>query len=170
MKEIHKEICETPFSTHEFIGRFIAELKDLSKPSAGGGVQVCVPNYSRTWIPPPTVVAKLNVDAAVSKNGNQRVVTLLCRDSNGVYEVTSIVIFSGIADPTVLEALSCHEVLVLAGNLNLSRILIASDCKIVVTDISDRIMGRYGTVISEIKSQSAPLSECRIVLKAGLRI
>jgi hypothetical protein len=37
-KAIHEDIFQSPLSTHEFIGRFISELKELSKPLAVGGV------------------------------------------------------------------------------------------------------------------------------------
>jgi hypothetical protein len=41
-KAIHEDIFQSPLSTHEFIGRFISELKELSKPLVVGGVQARV--------------------------------------------------------------------------------------------------------------------------------
>jgi hypothetical protein len=58
--------------------------------------------------------------------------------------------------------LACREALSLAEDLNLSK---NPDCKTVVTDISDGSMGRYGTVVSEIKSRSASFSDCKIIFE-----
>lgn len=44
-------------------------------------------------------------------------------------------VFSGIVDPATLEALTCHEALSLTLDLALDRLIIACDCKTVVSDI-----------------------------------
>jgi hypothetical protein len=67
------------------------------------------------------------------------------RDDNGQYLGASAVVFSAITDPATLESLACREALALAEDLDLRsrRIHVASDCKTVVSDISDQgDMGR----------------------------
>lgn len=71
------------------------------------------------------MIAKVNVDAAVSKTENRGVAAALCRDSNGIYLGSSAVIFEGISDPACLEALACREGLALSDDLNLSRVFVA---------------------------------------------
>jgi ribonuclease HI len=85
----------------------------------------------------------VNVDVAVSKVGDKGVGAAFCRDHSGLYMGASPVVYTGITDPAVLEALACREALALALDLGISHLLVASDCKTVVNDISDGSMGRY---------------------------
>jgi hypothetical protein len=56
-------------------------------------------------------------------------------------------VVQGIDDPTILEAMACREALSLALDINLSKIKVASDCE---------YKGKFSSVITEIKSRSAP--------------
>jgi hypothetical protein len=66
-KAIHKDIFQSPLTTHGFINSFIGELQSLAKPSArpsvnGGNIRI-----TQRWIPPSIPIPKAKVDAAVSK-------------------------------------------------------------------------------------------------------
>jgi hypothetical protein len=63
-KAIHEEIFQSPLSTFVFINVFLSELKQIQKPTA---VQGDLTNTLRVpkWIPPPSSMVKINVDAAV---------------------------------------------------------------------------------------------------------
>jgi hypothetical protein len=47
-----------------------------------------------------------------------------------------------ITDPATLESMACREALTLAEDLNLHRIVVALDCKEVVTAIAEGTKGR----------------------------
>jgi hypothetical protein len=55
--------------------------------------------------------------------------------------------------------------LALADDLGLTRFHVASDCKQVVTDIGEVSLGKYGVVITEIKSRTARFLECSFVFE-----
>jgi len=66
-KAIHEQNFQSPLSTHYFVDRFIAEL-GLVKPVQKAQQQRQDPIPK--WIPPPSGLAKINVDAATSKNSS----------------------------------------------------------------------------------------------------
>jgi hypothetical protein len=70
-----------------------------------------------------------------------------------LYLGASALIFPGITDPTILEALACREALALATDLGLSRFYVATDCKQVVDDIKEGSLGKYGSMIQEIMAR-----------------
>ena len=98
---------------------------------------------------PPTVYAKIHVDAGVRfERGGSAVA--ICREDPGASLGSSALVIYGVHDPTALEAIACREALALAEDLNLQQFIIASDRKQVVLDISKGTRGRYGAIISEI--------------------
>jgi hypothetical protein len=56
-------------------------------------------------------------------------------------------VFPGKTDPEVLEALSCREGCALAQDINVRKVLIANDCRNVVTSIEDGTMGSYAHIV-----------------------
>ena len=83
----------------------------------------------------------------------------ICRDNNGVFLGSSALVIVEIWDPTTLEAIACREAIALAEDLHIQRMVVASDCKQVIGDITKGHKGPYGSIISEIKSRSSPF-EC----------
>jgi hypothetical protein len=75
-------------------------------------------------------------------------------------------IFDGITDPAVLETLACREALVLAEDLMLSSLYVASDIKQVVKEIHDGSQGRNGAIISEINHKTSLFQECSFVFES----
>ncbi|PNT65128.1 hypothetical protein BRADI_4g37755v3, partial [Brachypodium distachyon] len=69
------------------------------------------------WIPPPTGLAKIIVDAGISRTGNTSAVAAVCRDEQGVYLGASAVTFDGLNSPEMLEVIACIEALALASDL-----------------------------------------------------
>lgn len=71
-----------------------------------------------------------------------------------------MVTFEAISDPATLEVLACREALVLAQDLMLGRIQIASDSKCVVEEINQgEALGRYGMLIKEIETRKQRFQE-----------
>jgi hypothetical protein len=106
------------------------------------------------WIPPPTEIAKINVDTAVSRSEDQGAAAAFCQDNNGNYLGTSAIVIQGITDQATLESIACREALALA-----------EDCQTVVKEIKTGSRGRYGSIIEEIKSRSTLLHECSFVFE-----
>jgi hypothetical protein len=138
-KAIHEDSFQSPLSTHCFIDSFIRELDQMKKPKPA------------RWIPPPPGMAKLNVDAGVSRSGSCGSVAVVARSEAGEYLGASAVLFHGLVDPEILEALAVREGLNLAQDLKLPRMMIASDCLRVVNALHEANLGVYSHIISEIQ-------------------
>jgi hypothetical protein len=72
----------------------------------------------------------------------------------------SAVVFSGISDPAIQEAFAAREALALVEDLSLSHLYIVSDCKSIVSDIKDGSLGKYGSIISEIRYHTNSFHGC----------
>lgn len=121
-------------STHIFIKHFIAEIKSISYK------QQVAPQPARArvrepWIVPPAGTMKINVDGVVGRHGDRGVVVAICRDHLGNYLGSSSITFMGVTDVSTLEALACREVLALAIDLNITRVIVSSDSAMVVKGI-----------------------------------
>ena len=55
--------------------------------------------------PPPNGYAKLNVDGALNKQGWQGVIATVCRDWDGMFLGSSVVVFAGLTNPTTLNSM-----------------------------------------------------------------
>jgi ribonuclease HI len=163
-KAIHEEIYQSPLSTFGFINSYISELNAIAKPSKNTSVGQQSRRKERAeWIPPPTGMAKINCDAAVSRSGDRGVAAAICRDSSGLYLGASVIVFAGLYDPPSLEAMACREALALSEDLTLQRVHVASDCKTVVVDINEGTRGSYSMIVEEIKARSTNLQSCTFV-------
>jgi hypothetical protein len=79
---IHEGEFQSPLSTHMFIENY---LRDLSiAGTSSGKISKEVPKHSR-WLPPREGTVKLNVDAAMAKDGRGGVVGVVCTDGAGVF-------------------------------------------------------------------------------------
>ena len=56
------------------------------------------------WVRPPIGLAKINVDAAMSKNSGQAAAAAVARDEDGNYLGASVLVAAGQSDPEVMEA------------------------------------------------------------------
>jgi ribonuclease HI len=158
-KAIHEEIFQNPMSTHGFINSYLEELKLLPKPVQVARVLPPNPRLRARWVPPAPGLFKFNVDASVARSGEIGAAAAFCHDSNGVYQGASSIVIRGVTDPFTLEAIACREALALADDLGVNRIHVASDCKVVIDDITGGTNGRYGAIILEIKERASRLHE-----------
>jgi hypothetical protein len=113
---IHEGKFQSPLSTHAFVESFFHDLE-----LARGRPCRQQPQQSNTeaqkWIAPPRGYAKINVDAAVRKQGRIGALAAVCRSDDGLFLGASTIVLRGIVDPTILEALACREALALALDL-----------------------------------------------------
>ena len=65
----------------------------------------------------------------------------------------SAIVFDGLVDPPSLEAQACNEALALAMDLQLTDLLIASDCLEVVNRIGTSTATHYSPVLHEIMAR-----------------
>ena len=133
-----------------FINRYLQDLETTaaSLPKAyGGALQRRV---RRGWLPPAETEVKINVDGGLSRSGNKGAAAAICRDCNETFLGASAVVFDGLSDPASLEAWACNEALALAQDLHVQRLLIASDCAEVITNMSRDIAAVYAPIMQEI--------------------
>jgi hypothetical protein len=86
----------------------LRELKALKQPDMLTIGQRNVALSQKKWKPLPSMIAKVNVDAAISKTENQGAAAL-CQDNTGQYPGSSIPVFN------CITALACSEALALAS-------------------------------------------------------
>jgi ribonuclease HI len=160
-KAVHEGIFQSPFATVCFIERFIADLDLIKAPAQQRRVSAgVVPR----WIPPPSGVAKVNVDASLSKDERLAAVAAVARDVDGHFLGASVLTCKGISDPETMEAVACREGLALASDLNLQRIRLASDCANAVRTITEgSVLGSYGQLVGEIRAGMRSFQELEIV-------
>ncbi|VAI33703.1 unnamed protein product [Triticum turgidum subsp. durum] len=164
-KAIHEGIFQSPQSTQAFIRRFIDDLQITSaqqKPTPAR-VPVSVTSARPRAKAPPSGYAKIHVDAAVRHERGGAAVAV-CRDEGGNYLGSSALVVYGVSNPTILEATACREALALAEDMNLTHCVISSDCKQVVSDITNGTLGAHGAIIAEIRAK-AELHNLKFIFK-----
>ena len=139
-KLIHEGEHQSPMSTHMFVKRYLDDLQ-LAIPKQRTRAPAHVTAATRRWVPLPASFHKLNVDAAVDKNGQKGSISVVCRNEEGLYAGSSTLVYQGLTDPMILEALVCRKALALAKDLMLQQLTVVSDCKSVVMDIHTCTMG-----------------------------
>jgi ribonuclease HI len=156
-KIIHKEVFQSPLSTHIFIESYLRDLA-ISYPSMkkdGASTRVSHPR----WIRPESGCVKLNVDAVMAKNKPGGAVAIVYRSKAGSFMGASALAIPGISDPTVMETLTCREALSLAQDLQLGRVTVASDCLVVINALKQHFEGSFSMVIKEVQASARCLAE-----------
>jgi ribonuclease HI len=161
-KAIYEQQFQSPLMTHLFMERFIDELRQSEERKPKNPVT----NQTRVspgWIPPPSGIVKINVDAAVGKSHGRGAVAAVARSDRGVYMGASAIVLLGNTDPETLEALACREGLALARDITARAVRVASDCKAVVDSIAEGTRGVYALIVQELldaKPEFLSLSFC----------
>ncbi|KAK1602924.1 hypothetical protein QYE76_018047 [Lolium multiflorum] len=150
---------QSPLTTHGFVENYMRDLA-IVYPSATKGTPGVRSSHPR-WIAPPKGFAKFNVDAAVAKNITGGALAVVCRSAGGVFLGASALVVAGISDPATLEALACREALALAEDLNIQKMVVASDCLQVINNIHGDFRGSYSMVTREINAKSSSFSDVR---------
>jgi hypothetical protein len=163
-KAIHEGIFQSPLSTHHFVENFLADLSQSQNTVVKGGA--AQKRDHPRWIPSPVGVAKVNVDAAVSRRQDHGVIAAVARRADGEYLGASAVLLHGMSDPEVLEALAVREGTNLALDLSLQRIRVASDCLSVVNAMKEQNRGRYSHILHEIMAASVAFTDFSLVYES----
>ena len=72
----------------------------------------------------------------------------------------SALVFRGLHNPQVLEALAVREALALSEDLYINHLLVASDCKVVVDAIRQGSSAEFGAIVEEIKARATTFISC----------
>lgn len=142
-KAIHESIFQTPFSTNEFINRFISKLQVLktNKVVRNSGLSHMVPPATaatnRHCIPPKGVPA-IMTHGFVSLDRSVGVAATICRDDSGKYLGSSALVLAGMTILPVLDAIACREAQALAEDLGARRVVITSENMKTLKDISEK--------------------------------
>lgn len=105
---------------------------------------------SGRWIVPAGDAAKVNVDGGILSQGEKGVAAAVTRDKNGHFLGASVVLIAGLVNPASLEAHACSEALALTQDLNLQRLVVASDCLELITNLKNGAMPSYASVLEDI--------------------
>lgn len=84
---------------------------------------------------PPLGLAKIHIDAGISRAHVKGSAMAVCHGAMGNYLGSSALVIMDITDVATLEAIACREGLSLAEDLMLQNFVIASDSKQVISDI-----------------------------------
>ena len=159
---IHENIFQSPAGTHLFVDRFISEIS-ASRPTQQN--QVRAPTLIQCWLPPPPGHCKIKVDGATTKSARRKSVGVICRAIDGSFMGASAICFEGVSDPASLEALACREALALAPDLMQTQVVVASNCKEVVSNISEGNGGTHAHIIREIKQMESEFQSCSFIFE-----
>ena len=118
-----------------FINRYLEDLEIAAVRTVQPTMGAAQPRVQR-WIAPGENSAKINVDGGLSRNGCMSAAAAVYRDKDGKYLGASATIFEGLVDAPSLEACACNEALSLAKDLNITHVIIASNCMQVGSDIN----------------------------------
>jgi hypothetical protein len=99
----------------------------------------------------------------VTRNGDVGAIAIVARSEAAVYLGASAVHLPGVSDPEILEAMAVREGVNLAQDLNLPRIMLATDCLSVVKVLKKVNLGSYSHIIQEIKANAANLEDVSFV-------
>jgi ribonuclease HI len=162
-KAIHEQIFQSPLSIFGFVNSFLADLKmvaDVQNDKCSLPRRSC---HSHAWVPPPTGMCKVSVDAAISKSSIAGAAGAICRDENGVYLGASARVFDGINDPVTLEAFACSEGLALAQDLGVRKIQVTTDCLVILQALEQGSLASYSSVLKEICDRQHQFIESKVV-------
>ena len=114
-KLIHEGINQRPLSTLSFVNRYIPELEQLHAPTPMHTLSAhqCAEAVPR-WRTPPEGITKFYVDAGISHDHEVSLAATVCRDRNGAYLGSSVLVIRGLLNPEKVEAIACREALALA--------------------------------------------------------
>ena len=89
----------------------------------------------------------------------------ICRDREGNFLGSSILVVRGANDLATIEALACREAQALARDLSLQHIQVASDCKQVISHIKQGVGGNYGSIIREVTETARVFTACNFMFE-----
>lgn len=132
------------------MSRYIVELEQLQAPTPMHTSPMRQHGEALPrWKTAPERITKFYVHAGISHDHEVGAAPAVCRDCDGAYLDSSVLVIRGLLDPAAVEAITCQEALALAKDLGVRKLLVASDSKVVVGHIQHGDRGNYEGVIKE---------------------
>lgn len=164
-KAIREQQFQSPHSTLCFINKYISDLglvpskqKVVQQPRTDQIVQ-----RKKKWRAPQVGWAKVNVDAALARQQDRGALAVVCRDYTGLFLGASAMVVDDLTNPEALEAMACSEGLSLALDLNLQKVLVATDCVATVKHIEEAYLGPSKVIVEEIKTKLQMFPSAEVV-------
>lgn len=146
------------------MSRYIAELEQIHVPIVpqarpASSMSVVVPR----WRPPPEECTKLNVNPGISHDHDVGAAVAICRDRDGTYLGSLVLVIRSLLDLATVEAIACREALALADDLGIRHPFVAPDCKLAVDYIQKGRRGNCEGTIKETRDQENTFISCNFI-------
>ena len=79
---------------------------------------------------------------------------MVCHNDRGEFIAASAMIIPNITEPETLEGMACLEVLALAEDCGIRKIIVASDCLNIVRNISEMPLCTYVMILKDIQERA----------------
>jgi ribonuclease HI len=117
----------------------------------------------RRWYAQERGQYKINVDAAIARQGDNGAIGAICRDDHGEYVAASARVTPHVTEPETLEAIACSEALALAEDCGFAKLIVVSDCLNVIRNINKMPRCPYIMILQEIYEKSKSFEYVRFV-------
>ena len=125
--------------------------------------EFCSPRSSHlhSWSPPPPGVFKINMDGSASELEDSSSIGIIIRDCNGHTVAAYCKPLESHFSAELVEVFAVEQGLLLAQELQLSRIMLESDALSVINAINDSSFGAYfGHIIQDISVAQSSFDFC----------
>ena len=156
-KSIYEGICSSPLQVWQMascsIDDFsVAATVDLATPR---------PASSSCWSPPPHGVYKINVDGASSNLDGSSSIGVIIRDCKGDTIAALCKPLQSHFSAELVEILALEQGILLAQDMQLTRVLFECDASNVINAVNDSAIGTpFGHIIQDIIQAQASFSFC----------
>ncbi|XBI35755.1 hypothetical protein VPH35_121403 [Triticum aestivum] len=120
---------------------------------------------NQKWSPPPDGSMLVNVDAATFSQSARAGFGVVIRDHRGRVQATNRGYFERIQIPEVAEAMALRQALILANNLGIQNIMVASDCLSVINKVKGLGFDRspIGAIVHDIRKCATKFVSCTFI-------
>lgn len=119
------------------------------------------PTLSSCWSPPPPGVFKINVDGASSNLDGTSSIGVIIRDCNGETIAALCKPLQAHFPAELVEVMALEQGVLLAQNLQLTRVMFESDALNVINAVNDAAIGTpFGHIIQDIIQAQSSFSFC----------
>lgn len=94
------------------------------------------------------------MDGGMAKVRARGASTVVCRNTDIIFQGSYARVFSNLIDPTTLKAWACCEALALAKDLHAQKLYVACDANVVIKRINEGDFGQYNSIIREIHEKN----------------
>ncbi|XP_065633351.1 uncharacterized protein LOC136069109 [Quercus suber] len=156
-KVTHDDMYSSPSQVWQFAKNSIEEFNDVAT------IDLFTPRPSHTycWSPPPPDVFKINVDGSSSDLEEFSSIGVIIRDCKGQTVAAFCKLLQSHYTAELVEVLAIEQGILLAQELQLSRVMFEGDALTVINAINDSTFGTpYGHIIQDISHAQTSFVYC----------